>query len=148
MKRIGLILIIAFFPTYSLCGNLDAYTQNYLQRIQNKNATVAFCLCSSKTNSQYSAALVIEIGTKKGLLIEKNGQAVVGLATLSITSKGFRVEDFHGEGYGRDRVNKLVKELSGKQFQLLTPMRINQFEGKKAWDAYTNAPPLISKSGE
>ena len=36
MKRIGLILIIAFFPTYSLCGNLDAYTQNYLNEFRTR----------------------------------------------------------------------------------------------------------------
>ena len=148
MKRIGLILIVAFFPKYSQGGDLDLFTKNYLQRIENKNAAVCYCVCSSTRNSQYSAAVILEVGTKKGLLIEKNGQSVVGLATLSLTSKGFRIEDSHGVGYGRDRANKLVRELSGKQFHLLTPMRVKQLEAKKAWDFYSNAPPVISTSGE
>jgi hypothetical protein len=89
---------------------------------------------------EYSATVVIEIGSKKGLLIEKNGQTVISVATLSVHSKGFRIEDAHGSGDSHARVNKLVKELSGKQFQLLVPMRIKEFDGKKAWATYKGAP--------
>jgi hypothetical protein len=141
MKRIGLIiLIVAFFPKYSLGGDLDSYTRNYLERIENKNGAVCYCLCRSKTDSLYSAAVVIEIGANKGLLIERNGRAVVSLATLSVSAKGFHIEDAHGGSESHDRVNKLVKELSSKHYQLMFPMRMREFENRKAWETYSNKP--------
>jgi hypothetical protein len=140
MKRLWLILIVAFFPKYSLGGDLDSYTRNYLERIESKNAAVCYCLCRSKTDSLYSAAVVIEIGEKKGLLIERNGHAVVNLATLTVSPKGFHIEDTHGGNDSHDRVNKLVKELSGKHYQLMFPMRMREFENRKAWETYSNTP--------
>ena len=140
MKRLGLMILVAVLPQYALCGSLDDFTKNYLQRIEQKNAAVCYCVASWVTNAEYSATVVFEIGSKKGLLIEKNGQAVISVATLSVQSKGFRIEDAHGKGDSHARVNKLVKELSGKQFQLLVPMRVREFDSKKPWDTYKGAP--------
>lgn len=124
---------------FSTCsyGEMGDYANKYLVEIQGRHSAVFFSRCKYDNNN-YSASLVFEVGNSQGLLIEMKDKIVVNLATVIIGSTGAKIEETHGGVYSYERVNKLAKELIGKRFRLIAPLKIEEIFDSTPTDACVN----------
>lgn len=127
MIRKILFVILLFLPTFAI-GDMGDFARDYISEMAGRNASVFYSQCVSKVTGQYTAVLIFEAGSKKGLLIEKKDKTVINLATVMIGEKGLTIEETHGGMYTYDRVKKLIDELAGYKFRFLSPVKINDLE--------------------
>jgi hypothetical protein len=131
--------MILLFPLFSY-GNMDDFTKSYLEELDIRGASIFLSQCESTTDGQYTATLIFEVGSTKGLLIEKKKMTVVNLATVIFGNKGLVVEETHGGIYTYERVSKLLNELQGYKFSLLIPFSMRELETVKSFDMCVNSP--------
>jgi hypothetical protein len=134
-----LVFIILLFPLLSY-GNMDDFTKSYLEELDISGASIFLSQCKSTTDGQYTATLIFEVGSTKGLLIEKKKMTVVNLATVILGNKGLVVEETHGGIYTYERVGKLLNELQGYKFSLLIPFSMRELETVRSFDMCVNSP--------
>ena len=112
--------IIFLWPSSSF-GQFDEFVRSYFDSLEKRNASVFYSQCGSRTDEKYLATLILEVGTEKGLLIERGQKVVLNLASVVITNSGISMEETHGGVYTMERVKKLIDELSGKTFRFIVP---------------------------
>jgi hypothetical protein len=117
-----------FLPTHSY-GDMGDFARTYLGELERKETPVFFSRCISQSNFQYSAALLFEVGSTNGFLIEQKNKIVVNLATVRINKSELLIDETHGGVYSYERVKKLVKELAGYRFRLLMHFTVIKMEG-------------------
>ncbi|MFO0752294.1 MAG: hypothetical protein U0411_03080 [Thermodesulfovibrionales bacterium] len=127
-KYISLILLL--LPALSY-GDMGDFAEDYLRDMEVRSAAVFYSQCESKPNGQYTATLIFEAGSTRGLLIERKDKTVVNLATVMLGEKGLTIEETHGGVYTYDRVKKLVDELAGYNFIFLSPLRVKALESSR-----------------
>ncbi len=134
-----IFLIALFLPVLSY-GDMGGFVESCLRDIQARKAAVFYSQCESKADTKYTAVLMFEAGSAKGLLIERKDKTVVNLATVMIGEKGLIIEETYGGVYTYDRVKKLVYELVGYKFKLLSPLKVKDFERERASNICKETP--------
>jgi hypothetical protein len=133
-------MIFLLQASYLYASDMGDFEKKYLYEIESRDSAIFFTCCGSKVNPKYSATLLFEVGSKTGLLVEKNDKVVINLATVKIGAKGIIIEETHGGVYSYERVKKLIDELIRHKFQFLIPMRVKEFENVNPVEMCVNTP--------
>lgn len=135
-----IIFSIIFLWPASSFGQFDEFVTSYFDGLEQTKASVFYSHCGSRTDGEYLATLILEVGTEKGLLIEMNRRVVLNLASVVITASGISMEETHGGVYTMERVQKLIDELSREAFRLITPFIRTKLDGVAAASPCSNTP--------
>ena len=122
MKKFYLIFIFLLMPSLSQ-GSDDNYVREYLEELRSSRTAVFYSECQLKNGK---ATLVLPVGEKKGLFIERTNKSVVNSADVSLVNGKWAMEEALGGVYTITRVNNLVNELLSYPFRLLMPENLKQ----------------------
>ncbi len=99
-------------------GPQAAYVAHFLADIEERHASVFLAVCHAPATG-YAARLLLEVGSRKGLLIETRNASVIGVADIQVNSERVVVSETEGGIYSYARMGKLARELAGYGFELL-----------------------------
>jgi len=135
-----IFIVVFLLMLNSSYGDMGVYADDFLKKMVDKKAAVFSSQCKGKADGQYTASLIFEIGSAKGLLIESRNKVVINLATVTIENGGSVIEETQGGVYSYERVKKLADELRGYGFYLLAPIKMNALESINSNDICLNVP--------
>lgn len=95
------------------------FVGSYLANLR-KNQSASF-YSSCRLHGGGMASVIIPIGSREGLFIERSGRAIVNTATISWADGSWRTEVSQGGMFTITRVNNLIMELLGGSFQVAKP---------------------------
>ena len=136
---IAVIGVLLAQQSWSDEGPQAAYVAHFLADIEERHAVVFLTACHAPATG-YAASLLLEVGSRKGLLIETRNTSVIGVADIQVNSEGVVVSETEGGIYSYARMGKLVRELAGYGFELLAPF--------SAGDVQARTPREICSHGE
>jgi hypothetical protein len=147
-----LVILILLLPTYTYAdtacyadNGFDNYTMDYLKNMEKTKASVFYSECKSIVDKkQYTATLLLSVGNNEGLLIEKEGNTAVNLATVLIDKNSLRLGETNGGVWSYNRVDKLITELAHYKFRLISPFKVNAMKHHKINNVCKNAAPPAS----
>ena len=135
-----IVIGVLFAPQDSLDeGPQAAYVAHFLAHLEERHAPVFLAACHAPATG-YTARLLLEVGSRKGLLIETRNTSVIGVADMQINSEGLVVSETEGGIYSYARMRQLARELAGYRFELLAPFRVH--------DMQASTPREICSHGE
>ena len=108
--------------TVSSLTDDDAASQfvgSYLANLR-KNQSASF-YSSCRLHDGGRASVIIPIGNREGLFIERSDNTIVNTATISWADGSWRTEVAQGGIYTIARVNNLIMELLGGSFHVAKP---------------------------
>ena len=143
-----LFLLLLCFPVVAYDGTNDNEIMNksvkdQLSEMEARKASIFYSRCKSKTDARFTALLLFEVGTARGLLIEWRDESVVNVGTVTLTEQGLKIEETLGGIYSYDRVKKLADEMSGYKFTLFAPLRVNALENGTPTNRCANIPEMV-----
>ncbi len=140
IKWIGNIIMVFLLLPFTAHADMGEYAKQYFQEIESRNGAVFFSQCRNTQNFSYVATMLFEVGNKNGLLVEWKQNTVINLAKIIITPNGIELEETHGGIYTRERVYRLINELSKNKFKFLCPFRQVALKETMANETCTNSP--------
>lgn len=106
------------------------FVEGYLIRLKNEKAAVFYSECYLKHGGK--AGIIIPLGKKEGLYIEKSSDKTVANTADVVWADGqLRTEVAQGGVYTITRANNLIIEILGYSFQLITSDKLDLIRTSK-----------------
>jgi hypothetical protein len=104
-------------------ANGDKFVQRYLESLIDSRTPVFYSACQLKEGT---AALLLPLGERKGVFIEKTQQAVVNTADVSWVDGRWSLAEAMGGVWTITRISYLTEELLRFPFRLVPPENLTQ----------------------